>query len=97
MVEEHYEYYKQVMKAAGLEDEILAIIALTPEQVIRDPERKPALAELIDEGARIVASTEPLDSQTRLYPLGTARALAYVVRHTQSLPPAVPSCSSGAS
>ena len=24
MVEEHYEYYKQVMKAAGLEDEILA-------------------------------------------------------------------------
>jgi len=24
MVEEHYEYYKKVMKAAGLEDEILA-------------------------------------------------------------------------
>ena len=24
MVEEHYEYYTQVMKAAGLEDEILA-------------------------------------------------------------------------
>jgi 8-oxo-dGTP pyrophosphatase MutT (NUDIX family) len=78
------------------EDEVLAIIALTQEQVIRGPERKPTLAELIDEGARIVASAEPVDRQTCLYPLGTARALAYVLRHTQGLLLAR-SCSSGAS
>ena len=61
------------------EDEVLAIVALTREQVIRGPNRKPTLAELLDEGAQIVASAEPLDGQTRLYPLGTASALAYVL------------------
>jgi len=65
------------------EDEVLAVIALTLEQVIRGPERKPTLAELLDEGAQIVASAEPVDGQVRLYPLGTARALAYVLRHLQ--------------
>jgi 8-oxo-dGTP pyrophosphatase MutT (NUDIX family) len=74
------------------EDEVLAVIALTREQVVRGPERKPTLAALLDEGARIVASAEPVDSQIRLYPLGTARALAYVLRHTQGPPPR--SCSS---
>jgi 8-oxo-dGTP pyrophosphatase MutT (NUDIX family) len=63
-------------------DEVLAIIALTREQVIRGPERKPTLAALLDEGARIVASAEPVDRQIRLYPLGTARALAYVLPWT---------------
>jgi 8-oxo-dGTP pyrophosphatase MutT (NUDIX family) len=62
-------------------DEVLAIIALTREQVIRGPERKPTLTELLEEGARIVASAEPIDSHVCLYPLGTARALAYVLRH----------------
>ncbi len=65
------------------EDEVLAVIALTREQVVRGPERKPTLAELLDEGAQIVASVESLDSQTRLHPLGTARALAHILRHTQ--------------
>jgi hypothetical protein len=68
------------------EDEVLAIIALTQEQVIRGPERKPVLAELLDEGARIVAQAQPLDGRVRLYPLGTAYALAYVLRHAQSQP-----------
>jgi hypothetical protein len=77
-------------------EEVLAIIALTAEQVIRGPGRKPTLAELLDKGARIVASAEPVDSQTRLYPLGTARALAYVLRHTQGQPPPAPSCSPAA-
>jgi 8-oxo-dGTP pyrophosphatase MutT (NUDIX family) len=79
------------------EDEVLAIIALTAEQVIRGPERKPTLAELLDEGARIVASAEPVDSHICLYPLGTASALAYVLRHMQGQPPPAPSGSSGAS
>jgi 8-oxo-dGTP pyrophosphatase MutT (NUDIX family) len=63
------------------EDEVLAIITLTREQVIRGPERKPSLAELLDEGARIVLSAKPVDGGIRLYPLGTARALAYLLRH----------------
>lgn len=61
-------------------DEVLAIIALTRGQVIRGPERKPTLANLLDEGARIVATAETIDSSLRLYPLGTARALAHLLR-----------------
>ena len=62
-------------------DEVLAIIALTREQVVRGPERKPTLTKLLNEGARIVASADTIDGGIRLYPLGTARALAYVLRH----------------
>jgi 8-oxo-dGTP pyrophosphatase MutT (NUDIX family) len=79
------------------EDEVLAIVALTREQVIRGPSWKPTLAELLDEGAQIVASGEPLDGQTRLYPLGTASALAYVLRRMQGQPSPTPPCSSGTS
>jgi 8-oxo-dGTP pyrophosphatase MutT (NUDIX family) len=79
------------------EDEVLAIIALTREQVIRGPERKPTLAELLDEGARLVASAAPVDSQMRLYPLGTACALAHVLHYWRGQPPQAPSGSSGAS
>jgi 8-oxo-dGTP pyrophosphatase MutT (NUDIX family) len=61
------------------EDEVQAVIALTREQVICGPERKPTLAELLDEGARIVAQAQPVDRRVRLYPLGTACALAYVL------------------
>ncbi len=65
------------------EDEVLAVIALTRKQVVRGPERKPTLAELLDEGAQIIVSVGPLDSHIRLHPLGTARALAHILRHTQ--------------
>ena len=68
-----------------LEDEVLAVIALTRQQVVRGLERKPTLSELLDEGARIVTTTGPLDEQIRLYPLGTGRALAHVWRHLQGL------------
>jgi ADP-ribose pyrophosphatase YjhB (NUDIX family) len=63
-------------------DEVLGVIALTPEQVMRGPKRRPTLAELLAEGARVVAGGEAVDRQTRLYPLGTARALAYVLHHS---------------
>jgi ADP-ribose pyrophosphatase YjhB (NUDIX family) len=62
-------------------DELVGVIALTAEQVIRGPERKPTLSELIAEGARIVAGGETVDRQVRLYPIGTAMALAHVLRH----------------
>jgi 8-oxo-dGTP pyrophosphatase MutT (NUDIX family) len=69
------------------EDEVQAVIALTREQVIRGPERKPTLADLLNEGAQIVAQARPLDGRLRLYPLGTAAALAHVLRHEQGQPP----------
>ncbi len=78
-------------------DEVLAIIALTAEQVIRGLERKPTLAELLHEGAWIVASAAPIDHQVRLYPLGTASALAHVLRYWRAQPPQAPSPSSGVS
>lgn len=53
----------------------------TTEQVIQGPTRRPALAELIAEGASIVAGGESVDRQVQLYPIGTALALAYVLRH----------------
>jgi 8-oxo-dGTP pyrophosphatase MutT (NUDIX family) len=62
------------------EDEVWAILALTRDQVIQGPDRKPTLAALLDEGAGIVASALPVDPSVRLYPLGTARALACVLR-----------------
>lgn len=66
-------------------DEVLGVIALTAEQVIQGLKRKPMLAELLDEGARIVAGGEAVDQQSRLYPLGTAKALASVLRQAPSL------------
>ena len=62
-------------------DELQGVIALTAEQVIRGPERKPTLAELTDEGALAVAGGETMNRQVRLYPIGTATALAHVLRH----------------
>ena len=61
-------------------DEVQGVIALTEEQVAQGLERKPVLAELLDNGASLIAGGERIDSQVRLYPLGTARALAYLLR-----------------
>jgi len=57
-------------------DEVQGVIVLTKEQVIQGLERKPTLAELLGEGALLIAGGEDVDPQVRLYPLGTARALA---------------------
>lgn len=67
------------------QDELQGVIALTAEQVIRGPERKPTLAELIDEGALVVAGEETVSRQARLYPIGTAMALAHVLRHATGI------------
>jgi 8-oxo-dGTP pyrophosphatase MutT (NUDIX family) len=75
--------YKARLKGVptGLaEDEVQGIIALTRDQVIKGPTRKPTLDELIAEGASIVTGGESVGRGVRLYPLGTARALAYVLR-----------------
>jgi 8-oxo-dGTP pyrophosphatase MutT (NUDIX family) len=62
-------------------DEVQGVITLTERQVIQGLEGRPTLAELLDEGAWLVAGEEHVDLQVRLYPLGTARALAHVLRH----------------
>ena len=61
-------------------DEVRCVIALTKEQVRQSLERKAVLAELLDEGAVLVAGEAGADRQVRLYPLGTARALALLLR-----------------
>jgi 8-oxo-dGTP pyrophosphatase MutT (NUDIX family) len=60
-------------------EEVRAVLALTREQVLRGPTRRPTLARLLAEGAAVLAWAEPPDEATRLYPLGTAAALALVL------------------
>ena len=47
--------------------------------------RSPTLAELIDEGASLITGGRAVDRQTRLYPIGTALALAHVLKRTADL------------
>ena len=61
-------------------DEVRGIIALSSKQVIEGPQRKPSIAELISEGAGIVSLAKPVDLNTLIYPIGTASALATVLR-----------------
>ena len=67
-------------------EEVRSVIALTPDQVVCDLCRKPTLRELIEEGAGVVASSEEIDEETRVYPIGSARALAYILRDTETQP-----------
>lgn len=64
-------------------EEVQGLIGLTPAQVVRGPaygpEEWPSLRALCREGAVLVAGGETLDRETRLYPLGTAVALAHVL------------------
>lgn len=69
------------------QDELQGVIALTVDQVIRGPDRKPTLAELLSEGARILLLAGTIDQDTRVYPIGTARAMATVLRYGQMLQP----------
>ena len=59
-------------------DEILGVIALTAEQVLQGPERRPTLAELVEEGGSVVAGKEMVNLGVQLYPIGTAMALARI-------------------
>jgi 8-oxo-dGTP pyrophosphatase MutT (NUDIX family) len=61
-------------------DEVRGVIALTERQVIRGLDCKPTVAQLLEEGACLVVGEEHVDLQVRLYPLGTASALAHILR-----------------
>ncbi len=60
-------------------DEVRGIIALTRDQVVRGPDRKPSIAQLVREGAEVLSLAEPVDMNTLVYPIGTAAALASVL------------------
>jgi 8-oxo-dGTP pyrophosphatase MutT (NUDIX family) len=66
-------------------DEVQAVIAMTAEQVVRGLESKPTVAELLGDGATLVAGGAHIDSRLCVYPLGTARALACVLKQTSRL------------
>lgn len=74
--------------------EVEAVIALTAEQVLAGLEEKPTLRSLLKNGGQLIAGGENLPGHTRLYPLGTARALAEIFRLThpalKELPNATP-------
>jgi ADP-ribose pyrophosphatase YjhB (NUDIX family) len=59
-------------------DEVQGIIALTEDQIIKSLTRKSTLGEIKREGATIVAGAERISDETALYPIGTAKALAYI-------------------
>jgi len=62
-------------------DELRGIIALSAEQVVRGLEYRPTLTELLDDGAVLVTGEKYLDPQVRLFPVGTAAALAQILPH----------------
>lgn len=62
-------------------NELQGVIALKEEQVVKGLERKPTLNELIEEGATIMVGCENLSSGIRLYPIGTAKALANILNY----------------
>lgn len=87
-------YHIVIYRAALLEppsempiEEVRGIIALTREQVVRGPERKPSITELINDGAEIVSLVGPVDLSTRLFPIGTAAGLAFVLGRTATIGP----------
>jgi 8-oxo-dGTP pyrophosphatase MutT (NUDIX family) len=59
-------------------EEVAGVIAMTADQVIRGLRRNSTLAELLEGGGRLVAGGEGMNPSIRLYPLGTAAALAHI-------------------
>ena len=72
-----------------LPDEVRGIVGLTERQVMLGPDRRPRLAELLEEGACLVAGEEHVKPDVRLYPIGTADALARILPHLGPPSPAV--------
>ena len=60
-------------------DELLGVLALSRDQVIKGKSRKPRLGTLLEEGAEVVVSCKEISRDTRLYPIGTALALSQLL------------------
>ena len=63
------------------EDEVRAVIALTPSQVVSGLCNKTSLKELEREGASVLGPSASIPEDIRLYPVGSAVAIAQVLRH----------------
>ena len=70
-------------------DEVRGIIALSSKQVIEGPQRKPSIAKLVSEGAEIVSFARSVDLNTLIYPIGTASALAAILRQVTRISPPI--------
>lgn len=63
-------------------DEVRSLILLNAQQVRLGLDRKATLRTLLREGAALICGDAALSLDTRVYPIGTARALALILRHT---------------
>ena len=82
----HITVYEANLRSQSLElsiEEVRAVLALTPAQVVRGLEARPTLRELIDDRARVMAQVTKIDTKVRVFPIGSAQALAHVLRHTK--------------
>ncbi|MGB3712972.1 MAG: NUDIX hydrolase [Candidatus Promineifilaceae bacterium] len=61
-------------------EEISGVLALTISQVVKGLDRCATLGQLLEEDAAMVLEPDEIDRQTHLYPLGTAVALARVLK-----------------
>lgn len=65
-------------------DEVAGLLTLSREQVIGSLTRRASLRQLLDEGAELYAGDrEPPDPAVKLYPIGTAEALATILQQTE--------------
>ncbi len=59
-------------------DEVRSIIALTKDQLIKSKNKKIKLGKLKRNGAEVIAGRENVNNDIKLYPIGTALALAEI-------------------
>ena len=71
-------------------EEVQGVLALMAAQVVLGEQHRTALATLLDEGATVIAGGESVGRQVRLYPIGTAKALALVLKASAGPPPPAP-------
>ncbi|MDT3414471.1 8-oxo-dGTP pyrophosphatase MutT (NUDIX family) [Brevibacillus aydinogluensis] len=65
-------------------DEVSGVIAMKKEQVKKGVFRRATLQTLVDEGARLIASSPHIQPDVIVYPIGTAEALSYYLNYMES-------------
>jgi 8-oxo-dGTP pyrophosphatase MutT (NUDIX family) len=61
-------------------EEVQGVISLTKAQIGNSLRHNPTVTELLSDGAKLIIGGESLDKDVRLYPIGTARALALIMQ-----------------
>ncbi|MFW6026574.1 MAG: NUDIX domain-containing protein [Candidatus Woesearchaeota archaeon] len=70
--------FKEIPKCFK-KDEVVGLVGLTEEQIIKNINRKPTLEELIEEGAITTGNIEDNIKNTIMYPIGTAKAIENIL------------------